>query len=84
MTGLQASVVTLTFSADDIRFVSKRFVNFITLFLSFLYNNVIFCRSPGRIVSAFVEEFEALSKNGIMKVVVVNNGSINAEFEVLF
>nr|BAE71144.1 generative cell specific-1 [Physarum polycephalum] len=62
LTGLQSSVITLTFSADDIRFVTNE--------------------SPGQIVSAYVEEFEALSKDGRMHVVVVNNGTINAQYEI--
>lgn len=59
-TSIQASVITLTFSADDIQFIT----------------NV----SPGKIVSAQVDPFEALSKNGELRAQVQNIGSIVADF----
>ena len=57
---IQNSLITLTFSAVDIRFITNR--------------------SPGKITDAFVVEFEALSKNGFMNVVITNTGSIEADY----
>ncbi|KAL6052198.1 Generative cell specific-1 [Balamuthia mandrillaris] len=59
---LQASLVTLTFSADDIRFITNL--------------------SPGRIVVAVAKDFEALSKEGKIEVMMQNTGFINADFQL--
>jgi hypothetical protein len=62
VTQTQNSLITLTFSADDILFVTNR--------------------SPGIILAAGVEEFEAGSKNGRMNVRVQSTGTIVADFHV--
>ena len=38
--------------------------------------------SPGRIVEAFIESFEALSINGLLVVLIENTGEISARYQV--
>lgn len=40
------------------------------------------CRSPGRIIEAYIEPFEALSVDGYLNVYVQNTGSISASYTV--
>lgn len=39
-------------------------------------------RSPGRIVEAYIDSFEALSTDGLLTVIVQNTGSITATYQV--
>ena len=39
-------------------------------------------RSPGRIVEAYIESFEALSSDGLLNIIVQNTGSLTATYKV--
>ena len=44
---------------------------------------MLYERSPGRIVEAFIQDFSALGEAGNLHVIVQNTGSYTADYEVI-
>lgn len=79
--GIRRSIFTITMEADSLRTIINRYslvgqLKTCSLCISKL------CRSPGRIVEAFISPFEALSVEGLLTVLVQNTGSISASYQV--
>ena len=83
---IRATVTTLTLNADDIIYTINRSVVLVLIPALVLVLILLLIhyhhRSPGRIVAANITGFEGLATQGELDVVVMNNGTIQADYTV--
>jgi hypothetical protein len=83
---IRATVTTLTLNADDIIYTINRSVILVPARPRSRSNSTSTSyyhhRSPGRIVAANITGFEGLATQGELDVVVMNNGTIQADYTV--
>ena len=75
---VRRSLITIRMEADSLRVVINKYV----IVLLYSLTNGYLYRSPGRIVEAYIEAFEALSSDGLLQIIVQNTGSLSATYKV--
>lgn len=79
---VRRSLITIRMEADSLAVVINKYTIIVMLIIINFIINISPYRSPGRIVEAFVETFEALSSDGLLHIIVQNTGSLSATYKV--